>query len=112
MAEVLHADAGADSDSAHLAFLQDHGVPAEAPTTMKQTALGICRGFDDGLTFVQVGASLIDRGATAHQAAVEIIGAVDSYCPRNDRALSFPNPATRLVDFSISNGHQMRWLAV
>jgi hypothetical protein len=106
------ADAGADNDSAYFAFLHDHGVSADAPATMKQTALGICRGFDDGLTFIQVDAPLIDGGATAHQAAVEIIGAVDAHCPRNDRALSFANPATRLVDFSMSNGHQAHWLPV
>ncbi len=112
VATAAPAAADADSDSAYFAFLQDHGVAPDAPAAMKQTALGICRGFDDCLTFLQVGGPLIDGGATPHQAAVEIIGAVDAYCPRNDRALSFANPAIRLVDFNIANGHQMRWLPV
>ena len=77
---------------------------------LRQTALGICHGFDDGLTFVQVGGPLIDGGATPHQAAVEIIGAVDAYCPRNDRALSFANPPIQLVDNN-TRAH-VQWLPV
>ena len=91
------AHAGTDDDTAYLGFLRDHGVPTDTPVALKQTALGICRGFDQGLTFVQVGGPLMDDGATAHQAAVEIFGAVGAYCPRNDQALSFADPAIQLV---------------
>jgi hypothetical protein len=91
------ADPVADGDSVYLGILQDHGVSIGAPVAMKKTALGICRRFDEGLSFAQVGTQLLDDGATVHQAAVEIVAAVDVYCPRNAYALSIANPTPQLV---------------
>src|SRR5271166_569382 len=39
------AHAGTDDDTAYLGFLRDHGVPTDTPVALKQTALGICRGY-------------------------------------------------------------------
>ena len=52
----------ADNDSVYFDFLQSHGVSIDQPEPLKTTASQICQGFDDGLTFTQVGGALMQRG--------------------------------------------------
>jgi hypothetical protein len=87
---------GVDNDSVYLDFLQSHGVSIDQPGPLKSTAGEICRGFDDGMTFTGVGATLMQRGATPHEATIQIFGAVEAYCPSHDQQLNVA-PTTRLV---------------
>ena len=69
-------------------FLQSHGVSIDQPEPLKTTASQICQGFDDGLTFTQVGGALMQRGESPHEATIQIFGAVEAYCPAHDPQLN------------------------
>jgi hypothetical protein len=87
-----------NSDSLYFDFLQHHGVSIDQPEMLKTTASEICQGFDGGKTFGEVGGALMQRGASPHEATIQIFGAVDAYCPGNTHALDvMPPPTTRLV---------------
>jgi hypothetical protein len=88
-----------DKDSVYLDFLQNHGVSIDQPGPLKSTAGEICRGLDDGMTFTEVGATLMQRGTTPHEATIQIFGAVEAYCPSHDAQLNVA-PTTRLVHFT------------
>lgn len=92
------AHAAPESDATFFDFLQSHGVSTDQPELLKNTAGEICRQFDDGASFAEVGVALMERGADPHQATIQIFGAVDSYCPANAGQLNVaPTPPTRLV---------------
>jgi hypothetical protein len=62
-------------------------LSTDTPTELKDVALVICQSFDDGLSFNQVGLPLMNGGATSHEAAVEIFGAIGAYCPWHQNVL-------------------------
>ena len=90
----------ADNDSVYLDFLQSHGVSIDQPEPLKTTASQICQGFDDGLTFTQVGCALMQRGGSPHEATIQIFGAVEAYCPAHDPQLNVA-PPTRLLQLTV-----------
>jgi hypothetical protein len=93
---AVAAPAAADNDSMYLDFLQSHGVSIDQPGPLKTTAGEICQGFDNGLTFTQIGTALIQRGASPHEATIQVFGAVDAYCPIHDPQLNV-TPPTQLI---------------
>jgi Protein of unknown function (DUF732) len=95
-APAAAAPAAADGDSMYFDFLRSHGVSVDQPGPLKITASEICQGFDDGMTFVDVGNALMQRGADPREATIQIFGAVEAYCPVHDPLLNVA-PTTRLV---------------
>jgi hypothetical protein len=65
------------------------------------TASEICHGFDDGLTFTQVGGALMQRGGSPHETTIQIFGAVEAYYPAHDPQLNVA-PPTRLVQLTVA----------
>jgi hypothetical protein len=94
------ATPAADSDSVYFDFLQSHGVSIDQPGPLKTTASEICQGFDNGLTFTQVGGALMQRERSPHEATIQIFGAVEAYCPAHEPQLNVA-PPTRLVQLTV-----------
>jgi hypothetical protein len=82
------ADPGVDyTDYLYFSYLHDHGLSLTHPKQLKSAALGICRALDDGQSWQDVGSGLVDEGATAQEASVQIQGAATAYCPWDQKLL-------------------------
>jgi sugar (pentulose or hexulose) kinase len=77
------ADPTADADHVFFDYLHRRGERTDTTRELKNLAFSICDGMDAGMTFEDVGMTLMDGGASSREAAVQIFASVKAYCPWN-----------------------------